>query len=919
MFRRWPLALGWLALVVVFFSPASEVLTPTLDGSNFASYAYFTAHHFQYGTEVVPMAGPYGFIMFGWVYNGELFGARLAAGLVLNGALAALTLWFFLRQEKGWLRWAWLAAHAAFTPFVEDLPIEWMLLLGGLFLLHRAEGRGATVRVLLVTGLVALLSLVKGTHLLLGLATLAVVLGGLAWQRQLRQAGLVAAAYVAAIIFFWLLAGQQPAHLPAYVRGILQLGGGYTEAMSIATPPGLFWRGLLVCVGLAAGVGAALWARRREAVAVAGLLLVAGHAFVQWKHSFVRADGHAYIYFHFATVAALAVALAGRARIPLAAAAAVVLLSILPRGPADKAMLPAPLRAPAATFTRLFANGRYLLHPAAARAGLENQLAAQRRIHDLPAVRHAVGRQPVDLVGYEHGLLALNGLDYRPRPMGGGSFNAYTPYLMQLNRDYVRDPARRPAFYLLKLQTIDQRLVTQDDGLALLEILQRYQPRLVEHEHLLLQAAGAAEPVAPRPVGRWEGTFGAAIPLPAVAPGEVLLARFDVRENVAGKLRAFVYKPVEVTIALTDAGGAVRSRRLVPAMARSPFLLSPRLEDLNDVVSLYEPAAGQAIREAVIATTGPGWFAPAIAVEFFAAPRPPALGDAALRELRARVEFPFANAVPESITPAFRPHHSVRFLHPPSEVAWRLAGDERAFSFHFGIDPEAYERGTTNGVEFILEIRGPSGGTQPVFKRLLRPREQAADRGDQEARCTLPVFAAGSRLVLRTGAGEYNDAAWDWAYASRMQLERGGAYDAALFPGFNRVPDAAEDENAAALDLDGRRVLLLHVPGTLRFNLTGRETQLALDFGFLPGAYTGGGNTFGAAYIVELQTPGQPARELARRVMQPVTTAADRGPQSLRVDLPAVHAGDVLLVRTAPLPGGNTSWGWTYFSRLVLE
>ncbi len=86
------------------------------------------------------MAGPYGFIMYGWTYSGDLFWIRTAGELLLNAALAALTLWFFRQLRGSSLRWAWLAAQLAFTPFVEDLPLEWILLLGGLYLIQAPPG-----------------------------------------------------------------------------------------------------------------------------------------------------------------------------------------------------------------------------------------------------------------------------------------------------------------------------------------------------------------------------------------------------------------------------------------------------------------------------------------------------------------------------------------------------------------------------------------------------------------------------------------------------------------------------------------------------------------------------------------------------------------------------------------------------------
>ncbi len=47
----------------------------------------------------------------------------------------------------------------------------------------------------------------------------------------------------------------------------------------------------------------------------------------------------------------------------------------------------------------------------------------------------------------------------------------------------------------------------------------------------------------------------------------------------------------------------------------------------------------------------------------------------------------------------------------------------------------------------------------------------------------LPVFACGSRLVLRTDPGENGDTAWDWSYVSRMEIKQ-GHYAANLFPEF---------------------------------------------------------------------------------------------------------------------------------------
>lgn len=873
------------------------------------------------------MAGPYGFIEYGSVYSGDLFWTRVIGELLLNATLAGLTLWFFRQMRGSWLRWPWLAVHLIFTPYAADLPLEWILLLGGLYLLRSAAEPRGSWRDLPVIAALALVSLVKGTQLILGFATVGVVLGCFAWHWQWRRLLRLGAGYLIALLGFWLLAGQNPLHLPAYLRGMLELGGGYTGAMSLPTPPESFDRAVLLSISLATCLGWALWHRRREANSVAVLLLLTGHTFVQWKHGIVRSDGHVFIYFDYAIVAPFVIYLAGwwmpRARVSdlvlWRGGGLLAIALILANWGSAGLFFEHWETAPPVVLRRFTDNVRHLLHLRETHLVFEGGLLAEQRRHAMPLVRAAVGSRTIDGFGYEQGLLPLNELNYRPRPMGGGSFNVYTPWLMELNRQFIRDEARRPDFYLLKPQSIDNRFVAADDGPALLEIIRRYQPVLVEHEHLLLAAAGPAPVAEARLIQRLGVRFDEKIVVPVVADDELLLTRFRVRSNWRGTVRAAVYKLPPVFIELADRQGrALGQRRIVPAMAASPFLLSPLFETPGDFLDLYEAGAGRPVGQFFFSTPDDFPFASFIDVEFLTVPRP-TMTSAALAAIRARLRFPFGNLEPESITPAFRPSVSVRYFHAPSEAVWPLTGAERDFNFHFGIDPEAYERGTTNGVDFIVELRSPSGGVRPLFQQSLRPRQNPADGGDHAAHVVLPIFAPGSRLVLRTGPGELNDNSWDWAWVSQIALTGGKPYAAELFPGFNRVPDSTDAENAAALETDGARVLMLNVPGKVGFTLTGTERKLTLQFGFLPGAYTNGGQTPGGDFVVEVARAGQPLREIFLRRLQPATMPADRGPQTASVDLAGLVAGDVLSVRTAPIPGGNANWGWTYLSRVVIE
>ncbi len=929
--RRAGVLLAWAALAVFFFSPVSSVMDTLLDSSNYASYTYFAAHHFQYGPEVVPMTGPYGYVMYGSVYNGLLYWTRQFLQLACVGVLSALALWFFHRSRESAWRWLWLALLMLLSPVIEDLPLEWMILLAGLFLLQRPAAAWAA----LVAGLLGFLSLVKGTHLVLGGATLGLVLADTAWRRDRRRLALLAGAYAAAFLLFWLLAGQNPLNIPSFLRGVRALTGGYNEAMALDEDRGALGRGLVAAALLVAAFAWGWWQRRREAGMLATTLLFAGFAFVKWKHGFVRADGHVYIFHHFTAVAAVfwfLAAYAAPAAPPVArparlAATVLMLLGVLAGFWIENNRISLlRLRWLVVTWNveHVRMNLDQLLHPAATKARLDRKLAETRDIQVMALTRQAAGDRPIDLFGVQHGIIPLNNLNYRPRPMGGGAFNSYNAYLMGMNRDFIRDPQRRPDFYLFRFETIDNRLAAQDDGLTMLEILSHYQPVLIERGHLLLRLQDAPQATEPKLLSRRTFKFGEYVPVPKVADDQLLLTRFDIRPSLKGRLRNFLYKAPLMFVSLKGDGiEEPESRRFIPAMTSVPFLFSPAVENNADFALLYTRQLGKTVSGFFIYSHDPACYRGELGVEFYTVPRPPVPAQPDIEELLTGTRFPVFNTPPDRIEGEHNQQMHVdglllQTLHAPGRITWTLEGVEEEFVFDFGFLPEAVVRGSSDGAAFVVELRPAGGPPRELFRRFVDPAHQAADRGNLHARLPLPKVAAGDRLVLRTDPGPDGNNAWDWCYVTRVQLKQ-GYFPSARFPVFNREPAATVPADAGVVEVGERKAVMVHLPGALTFDLRGGEKRVRLEFGFLPGAYTGEGRTDGGDIIVELAKPGQPPQELFRRTLQPLTVPGDRGRLSAEVALPGVAAGDRLLVRTAPLPGHGNAWGWTYFSRLNID
>ncbi len=70
-----------------------------------------------------------------------------------------------------------------------------------------------------------------------------------------------------------------------------------------------------------------------------------------------------------------------------------------------------------------------LIHPSAAKAQFDHQLEEVRAIQgDAINATERSARHSIDFFGMQHGIVPLNNLNYHPRPMGGGPFNAYNAY-----------------------------------------------------------------------------------------------------------------------------------------------------------------------------------------------------------------------------------------------------------------------------------------------------------------------------------------------------------------------------------------------------------------------------------------------------------------------------------------------------------
>lgn len=773
-----------LLLWVSMLSFPQVVPGPNLDQSWWASYGYFFKHHLRAGVDYIFTGGPLGYFQLP-CFDADLFWAKYAWELAVK-LLVALTLLRVTRRWPGPLRVAALLLVALLARLIFgnlDAPYEFLLLVYTLSL-FRLPADASARRLWLKVWLIVIVAQIKFTFLVFaGGALLATVVALLGTRRFSRAVHLLTA-WVVCFLGTWIILGQRPSDLPAYLANFLQISSGYTGAM------GTFGdrTEIALCLSALVLLAACLIPRpvaklftlpHLSTAAVVGLCL-----FIQWKHGFVRHDGyHATLAFAMLALVPLVLpafvpacdwtAPARVATLTLAFATALAGILVTSHQGYD----------PAGLAVAAYRHTRHNLHlactPNAFRHQLEQAQTGLANQYHLPQIQALVGDAPVDIWSYEQAVLLLNHLNYHPRPVFQG-YKAYTPALRALDPQFFRSAAA-PPFLIFKLQTIDNRHPLLDDWPALAEVFRRYRPVLAEKGYLLLQRQAGPPAESPPPAMPHTKAIGLNEEVALDDPGdEPVQLALNIQLTTRGKWLASLYKPPVLSLRVRTADQATFTFRLPIAMARDGFLINPLLLDNADVLRLYankttrrvisfcllaDPIAARCFRRKVDMTLQPlpRLIGSPLDVQeygrllyqlcYFMLPTGPL-------EVRANSVYPDS----DQGTP-------VLVVHANGLMRFAVPAGAKELTGQFGITPGAYEgEGCTDGVQFVVEYRPEQGNSQILFSRYLDPLHNTQDRGLQALHVSLPRAAKGE-LLLRTTNLPGKNCNWDWSYWTGVRIQ----------------------------------------------------------------------------------------------------------------------------------------------------
>lgn len=726
----------------------------------------------RHGHDILFTFGPYGFL-FTRAYTPATVGWTIALWTAI-GCVLWSGIWLVARRAIGEpvVAFFWAVLLLSIAGSSAELTLVGLNVLTLIVFFTVDADRVRTIVGSLLCAAVALSGLVKFTYFVVGVAVVVVVAATEAWRGHWRRGAIPVLVYLGSLGGFWLLAAQRLGDFPVYIRWSLAMTSGYSDAMSVLGRPEDVGRYLALAGILLGCLAIAEWrARHRPGV---GLFLGVGLIlFVAFKAGFVRHDLHV-------LSAALSLLLVAASLIPeftrrlgrvvgggvigVVCILAATFVGVSTRHYLDVSFWPYTFKGIESFPANVAALRQDLGGMAPYQKGYESAINRIRATNPIPP-----SDGPVDLYSYSQAAILVADVEYAPR-LVFQSYAAFTPELAERNAAHVRGDDAPQRIYF-DVQTIDARYPSLDDGASWPDLLTRYDVRGITPQFLVLERASHERSYQMTPLGSLDGQLGKTIAVPPASEGP-LWVRIDLKPTLLGRLADVLYKrpQVYVDVVLTD-GQKVRYR-LVPAMARGGFLLSPIVVDRNAFVSL---ASGQWRKDlahwtvsTITVVTDPSWYSAYAADVDISVSRL----DYAPQDLSTSPEFarsPLLDDLAAHVVQASIPVERrvgpnggyTIYAHAPSRMELPLSPAPKALTVEFGmLDGSWRDGGETDGVEFRISRRD-GDRTTVLWSRRLDPRWIPQDRGQQSA--TIDLDATGpATLVFETVTGE--SGSWDWSY-----------------------------------------------------------------------------------------------------------------------------------------------------------
>jgi hypothetical protein len=556
-----------------------EAIQSSLDGSWVAALGEAASRGDIFGRDIIYTGGPFT-TLYTRYFDSVQWPFVLAAELPIVGAMA----WSCGRLAANWPLALLLPLSILFASARDSL----LLALPALAALAVLKRPGASYFFIVLAAIAAAaIILAKFSPVLVAVVAFVAIDIELANE---RRAPLATVTFVAALVTWYAAVEDGIAYFADFIRYSLETSAGYSAAMSVMSlGKSAFELAGFLAFALISGAVVVLreWQRAASGAArrpLLTVLVVGALGFTAFKDGFVRHDMHSLIGWDAAALAAVAYA-AFEEQPLLRWLTIAASLTASAMGFVDLSFKAhtGPLTAITRDLEQL---GDNLKGVAIFARDPDGWLREQRaRMRQGRAAVHAALPLPpiqgsVDILPSMQSAVIAAGLDYRPR-FTIQDYTTYTQALIEKNRQSWFG-ARAPDHILFGIVPVDNRLPALSEGPLWPDLLRFYAPArrlptlalLDRRPHPLADLLSAPRHSSGR------------LNRPFALSGDPTFLTLDVRYTWLGRLLTIVFKPPPVGLRLVHADGRQEEYRIIPAIARAGFVVSPEVKSADDYFAL---------------------------------------------------------------------------------------------------------------------------------------------------------------------------------------------------------------------------------------------------------------------------------------------------------------------------------------------
>ncbi|SDF72664.1 hypothetical protein SAMN05421825_1965 [Epilithonimonas hungarica] len=421
---------------------------------------------------------------------------------------------------------------------------------------------------------IGLIVLIKCSFIIPYLVILPIIFFILISSKRAKEIITISIIIFSGLIFFWTISDQKPANLLSYFISNIPLISGFSEGMSSTehslSEVILFWSlGIIIIVQL-------LFLKHKPhsfILSIVSIFII----FLSFKSGFVRQDEHTKISFSILIFVAFFIYLFSKTRSSFIIFCLCTITSFTSYKLYNNTSFSSSIKG---NFVKIYDGIKLRSQHKKLKTEYQKKLDDINKQIQLPILSGSS-----DIYNFEQSYLLASKNIWNPRPVFQ-SYTAYTKELLYANRDHLLSD-KSPDNLFFKVETIDGRLPSTEDGNSWPLILSNYKPIKFENDYLILKKRYEQNrDIKLDLIQKQSGRLNQEIKIPDHTG--LLFCRIKIEPTFLGKFITRFFRSDKLYIITKENNNSEKKYKLISGMVETDYLISPLVEDTKDYYNLYK-------------------------------------------------------------------------------------------------------------------------------------------------------------------------------------------------------------------------------------------------------------------------------------------------------------------------------------------